>query len=223
MRSNNSSDKKKQYKHSRDIVVNLGIDQSFSSTGFTWFENHELVLAGLIYEHKRKGLVSVKGKVDYSATGVSHFISDIQYQLPKDDIGDLERMDKLYSTYHKLFTRIRLHYAGNEYVIKIVLGIEIPMGRHQGAGAKADRVYAIASLAFSHAFFGNRNQIRYAWTPSQIKKFVTGKGNASKEMVAVGVYKKWKFEGSSNDVTDAYGIGKLTEKESANKEEDNNG
>ena len=41
-------------------------------------------------------------------------------------------------------------------------------------------------------------------TPNQLKKFAVGDHNASKEKVAVGVYKRWGKEFKENDETDAY-------------------
>jgi len=41
---------------------------------------------------------------------------------------------------------------------------------------------------------------------SELKKFVTGKGNVGKEFVMMGVLKKWGFEANSNDVADAFGL-----------------
>lgn len=39
--------------------------------------------------------------------------------------------------------------------------------------------------------------------PTAVKKFATGKGNANKEKVAVGVYKHWGQEFETNDEADA--------------------
>ena len=39
--------------------------------------------------------------------------------------------------------------------------------------------------------------------PTQLKKFATGKANASKEEIAVAAYKKWGIECRTNDETDA--------------------
>lgn len=45
--------------------------------------------------------------------------------------------------------------------------------------------------------------------PSAVKKFATGKGNASKEAVAVGVYKRWGKEFKTNDEADAFVLAKI--------------
>jgi len=39
---------------------------------------------------------------------------------------------------------------------------------------------------------------------SELKKFVTGKGNAQKDMVMLNVYKKWSFDAANNNIADAY-------------------
>lgn len=40
--------------------------------------------------------------------------------------------------------------------------------------------------------------------PAHLKKFAVGKGNASKEQVAVAIYKKWGKEFATNDEGDAF-------------------
>lgn len=45
--------------------------------------------------------------------------------------------------------------------------------------------------------------------PTSLKKFATGKGTASKDNLAVPIYKHWGFEHSSNDVRDAYVLAQI--------------
>jgi hypothetical protein len=42
-----------------------------------------------------------------------------------------------------------------------------------------------------------------------LKKVATGSGNGDKTAVALGVYKRWQFEGKDDNVTDAYVLGKI--------------
>ena len=47
----------------------------------------------------------------------------------------------------------------------------------------------------------------FSWTeatPSAVKKFGSNRGNAKKEDLILPVYKKWGFESTVNDITDAY-------------------
>src|SRR5690606_8927659 len=41
-------------------------------------------------------------------------------------------------------------------------------------------------------------------TPSQVKKFATGLGNANKESMILPIYKKWGYEHESDNVRDAF-------------------
>lgn len=45
--------------------------------------------------------------------------------------------------------------------------------------------------------------------PTRVKKYVCGKGNAKKDEVRLGVYKRWGFEAPTNDEIDAYGLARI--------------
>ncbi len=45
--------------------------------------------------------------------------------------------------------------------------------------------------------------------PNQLKKFVTGRGNAKKAEIILGVYKKWGFETRDDNIADAYGLAQI--------------
>ena len=87
-------------------------------------------------------------------------------------------------------------------------GIEVPMGVHAGAGAKADQSFAACLIALSSL---DRNKIVKTFRPSEIKKFATGKGNAKKELMVKEVYRKWGFDTDNHNTADAYAIARLTE------------
>lgn len=48
-------------------------------------------------------------------------------------------------------------------------------------------------------------------TPSQLKKFASGKGNTKKENLVLPIYKKWGFEHESDNVRDAYVLARIGE------------
>lgn len=41
---------------------------------------------------------------------------------------------------------------------------------------------------------------------SELKKFVTGAGNAPKDLMLMHVFKRWGFEAKTNNIADAYGL-----------------
>jgi len=50
-----------------------------------------------------------------------------------------------------------------------------------------------------------KNEVGYTIvTPSQLKKFATGKGNTSKDNMILPIYKRWGYEHDSDNVRDAY-------------------
>lgn len=42
--------------------------------------------------------------------------------------------------------------------------------------------------------------------PTSLKKFVTGKGNAKKDLMLLNVYKRWEFDTDDDNEADAYGL-----------------
>ena len=56
------------------------------------------------------------------------------------------------------------------------------------------------------------HEMGYAFTnvpPTSLKKYVLGKGNAAKDLMLKGVYKKWGYDTDSNDLADGYGLSQL--------------
>lgn len=45
--------------------------------------------------------------------------------------------------------------------------------------------------------------------PMTLKKFITGKGNAKKDLMMLEVFKRWNFAATSNDAADAYALAKV--------------
>jgi crossover junction endodeoxyribonuclease RuvC len=46
-------------------------------------------------------------------------------------------------------------------------------------------------------------------SPSAVKKFATGKGNEKKENMVLPIFKKYKFESSSDNIRDAYILARI--------------
>ncbi len=47
-------------------------------------------------------------------------------------------------------------------------------------------------------------------TPSQLKKFITGKGNCKKDLILLNVYKKFGIEFENSDLADSYVLAKMS-------------
>jgi len=58
-------------------------------------------------------------------------------------------------------------------------------------------------------FFRKKNIDYKIIAPGTLKKFVTGKGNAKKDLILLKTYKKWGVEFSVHDLADAYGLAQM--------------
>lgn len=45
--------------------------------------------------------------------------------------------------------------------------------------------------------------------PAALKKFATGKGNATKDQIMLHVFKRWGFEAPNNNIADAYALAQM--------------
>lgn len=62
---------------------------------------------------------------------------------------------------------------------------------------------------YLRVFFRKNNLDFKIITPNAIKKFVTGKGIARKELMLLKVYKRWGIEFEDNNLCDAYSLARL--------------
>lgn len=77
-------------------------------------------------------------------------------------------------------------------------------------GSKGKSVYQIGELGGVIRRMLHRKMIRWIEvTPSQVKKFATGKSQAKKELMIMHVYKRWNVEFSTSDEADAYVLAKI--------------
>jgi len=55
-----------------------------------------------------------------------------------------------------------------------------------------------------------QNDIKYKIvTPGELKKFITGKGQAKKDLILLNVFKRWGVEFDNSDLADAYGLARM--------------
>jgi crossover junction endodeoxyribonuclease RuvC len=80
----------------------------------------------------------------------------------------------------------------------------------EGFGFASQRGFLLGGIGWGIRIELYRRGISYLEVaPSTLKKFTGAKGNASKEKIAVEVYKRWGFEHDSNNVTDAYVLAQI--------------
>lgn len=77
-------------------------------------------------------------------------------------------------------------------------------------GSSGQAVSQLGAMHFYIRIFLFENNLNYnIIQPGTLKKFVTGKGNAKKELILLNVYKKWGIEFTDNNLADAYCLARM--------------
>jgi len=89
----------------------------------------------------------------------------------------------------------------------------------EGPAYMSNGQYALqmGALHFLLRLFLYKNKVPYkVIAPGTLKKFITGKGNAKKDLILLKVYKKWGVEFDIDDLADAYGLARMALEEYIN-------
>ena len=77
-------------------------------------------------------------------------------------------------------------------------------------GARGSSMLELAALHYFIRITFLKNKDNYkVISPGALKKFVTGKGSAKKELMLLNVYKKWGESFKDNNICDAYCLARL--------------
>ena len=77
--------------------------------------------------------------------------------------------------------------------------------------AKGDSIMQLAGLHYLLRIYLLEESLVHKYDiipPNTLKKFITGKGNAKKELMLLKVYKRWGVEFNDNNMADAYSLAK---------------
>ena len=91
-----------------------------------------------------------------------------------------------------------------EEVFKSVFGADLVVIEDYSY-ASGNQAHQIGELGGVLRVMFSENELRVLKvSPSQLKKFITGKGNAKKEEIAVSIFKRWGRDFKTNDEADAF-------------------
>jgi len=142
-------------------------------------------------------------------------------QMSAIDDGDMRRILDYYDNLKYMIYQIYQYVTETNSMIvhgplpteDIHFCIEIPMGVHIGAGAKVDRCYAAALLAVRQFVIENEHEYNkisiVAVNPKKVKKFITGNGNAKKDVVQAHLIEKYEYKTrfpKNYNLSDAFAI-----------------
>lgn len=143
----------------------------------------------------------------YSGFGVVllNTYNEIQTQLWKfpPSTSDGSRLGDIYVTLVTFFTRLQDEY----YDVHVAME-----GYANGRTFNREKMGELGGIVkLSHAtVFGTDPTVV---PPTSLKKFVTGKGTASKDDMVSAVQSKWKADITNNNIADAYGLAEYARNE----------
>lgn len=77
-------------------------------------------------------------------------------------------------------------------------------------GSKGQSILELGALHYIVRIFLYKKNINYKTiSPGTLKKFVTGKGNAKKNLMLMKVFKKWGIEFNDDNLCDAFSLAKM--------------
>jgi crossover junction endodeoxyribonuclease RuvC len=103
-------------------------------------------------------------------------------------------------------------FSGDKLSITYVEGLAF--------GARGQAMLQLAGLHFHIRIALRLEGINFkVIAPPTVKKFVTGKGNAKKELMLLRVYKKWGESFNDNNLCDAYSLARLALEENVHADD----
>lgn len=99
-----------------------------------------------------------------------------------------------------------MHYAREVSELVDAYGVDLVVIEGYSFAGKFNNAFQY-ELGASLRYRMHWDEIPYVEVPpTSLKKFVTGKGNAKKDLMLLGVYKMWDFDTESDNEADAYGL-----------------
>lgn len=85
-------------------------------------------------------------------------------------------------------------------------------------GSQGRSVSQIGAVHYLTRIFLYKNKINYKIiSPSELKKFITGKGNAKKDLMLLNIYKKFGIAYEDDNLADAYSLARMALEEYKNE------
>lgn len=132
-------------------------------------------------------------------------------------LGTIERVRRIYEQINNVIENLSTCYVNAYIGDKRMIHWEPPsliVIEGFSYGSKGRGVFDIAYLGWRirEELERYRTEDDIPWlevSPSQVKQFATGKGNANKEVVLQQVYKRWGVELTDNNQADAYVLAQI--------------
>lgn len=140
--------------------------------------------------------------VDQSLTATGFVVLDERANIEEKKIikSKLKGVERLLELEEELHASLHL-YRGDINVVYI---------EGYSFGSRVGQAFSIGELGGIFRRCLTKFPVSYkVIPPTVLKKFVTGKGNAKKELILKEVLKKWNVDLDDNNLADAYGLARM--------------
>ncbi len=145
--------------------------------------------------------------IDQSLTGTGVVIFDDQANLLEQKLIStkpgqvpMDEINRFISLFNQVYSTI----------VAVAAGRQVCALMEDFAYSQPHQMAALGGLGWHFRIMMSRTDWHFGTCSTNIlKKVATGKGAVPKEQVILGVYKRWTFESSDNNIADAYVLGRL--------------
>jgi crossover junction endodeoxyribonuclease RuvC len=145
--------------------------------------------------------------IDQSLTGTGVVVFDETFSVLGQELFStsagstpLEEVARFINLFQKVYS----------YVSDIAKQRQVCALMEDFAFSQAHQMAALGGLGWHFRIMLSRTTWNFGTCPTTIvKKVATGKGNADKTAVTLGIYKRWTVEHSDNNIADAYVLGRI--------------
>lgn len=191
--------------------IYIGIDPSINSTGIVIQKENQI----LFYIVKPNKLSKKEAEIEKKVSNFKYVLYnkiDLSKYKDKNYLEEQKKTENLLSISNTIKNIINSNINKTDVVYIVEEGISY------GSSIRTKSVFDLAGLNYlirSIFFNSNKNTIFFIGTPSEIKKFATGKGNANKEMMKkcfAGIFPEITKIQKYDDLADAYFMSEYAKK-----------
>jgi Holliday junction resolvasome RuvABC endonuclease subunit len=146
--------------------------------------------------------------IDQSMTGTGVCVFDSQHQLIGEKLIETKAGSHPMDEVQRIIT---LFSETHKFVMSLALGRKVCAVMEDFAFSQAHQMAKLGGLGWHFRIMMSRTDWHFGCCGTNVlKKFATGKGTCEKDQVMLGVYKRWTYESSDNNVADAYVLGRIS-------------
>jgi len=127
-----------------------------------------------------------------------------------DQTGKIIEQKNFSTSKNKEIEERIIEFEENISFVPMIINLESVFIEGPSFSSTGKYMLQMGALHYFLRIFLFKNKVNYkVIAPGTLKKFITGNGNAKKDLILLKTYKKWGVEFQINDLADAYGLARM--------------